>query len=166
MAVLNLDFVGFGKNEGFITVDGKFAKLKKTAGAYTCTYETDKSDCEVVIYKTHHYYGKYWFWRNLIYFIISVFGIFDVKKDKKCLVLDGKYIVSAEQDARLGFKRQDFVDGGPLAVIYTPVKVQVISNVQYSDKTAMKRHSKMKLLKLLSILSALLVLTVVIILAL
>jgi len=149
MTKLDLEFIGLKNMEGCIVVDGKYVKLKKNKEkTYSCSVETDKKQVEVVIYKTHNYFGKNWFWWNLLYFVISVFGLFDVRADKKCLVLDGSFNISTEQDTKVIFRRLDFEEGARFVEVETSSEVEELSNTQYYDKEAKARHKKMKKFKI------------------
>lgn len=149
MARLNLEFVGFKEADGCIAVNGKVVKLKKNRDkTYNWEIETEEKRSEVVIYKSHQYFGKYWFWWSLLYFIISIFGIFDARQNKKCLVLDAKFMISTETDAKAKIVRQNFEDNAKLINIETESEVEEITNVQYYDKQAKQKDSKMKKAKI------------------
>lgn len=165
MANLEFEFIGFKDLNNCITVDGKFVKLKKTRKkTYKATVETNNKS-EVVIYKTHYYNGKNWFWWNLLYYIVSIFGIFDIKQDKKCLVLDAKFSVTTQNDSKVIVKRQNFEDNGKLVSIETEAQVEEFSNVQYHDKEARKKHKKMKKFKIITtIVSMIIIITLIVIL--
>lgn len=164
MPKLNLEFVGFKNMNGCITVDGKFAKIKKNKNkTYSCQVETSTDKCEVVIYKPHNYISKNWFWWNLLYFFVSIFGILDVRQDKKCVVMDGKFVIDTKQDTTAIIKRQDFADGGKLANIQTEASVEELSNIQYYDKEARKKHKKMKKFKIAATIVSLILIVVLIV---
>ena len=166
MTKLDLEFVGLKNMEGCITVDGNFVKLKKNkAKEYTCSVETDKKQVDLIIYKSHNYYGKNWFWWNLLYFVISIFGLFDVRGDKKCIVIDGRFMISTEQDTKAIIRRQDFEDGGKVVEIETSSKVEEIKNIQFYDKEAKARQNKMKKFKIATtIISLALIITLIVLL--
>lgn len=161
MTKLNLEFVGFNNKDASILINGKYEKLKKTREkAYTCSVETDLKESEITIYKSHNYIGKNWFWWNLLYFIVSVFGLFDIRQNKKCLVLYSRFTISTENDTEAIIKRQDFEDEGKLVEVETSSKVEEISNVQYYDKEARKRHAKMKKFKIITTIASLVLIVV------
>lgn len=163
MAIVNIEFIehrDFARN---ITIDGKFIKVKKNKeGKYIHTFETTKEKCEVVIFKGHQYYGKNWVLWNLLFFIISVFGIFDGGLNKRCLVADCRLVISCERDTNVIIKGQSFVDGEKLVQVETEAEVVEVANKQYCDKDAQKKHSKMKKIKLLTVFVCV-ILTVVLI---
>ena len=164
MSKINLEFVGFKALEGGILVNDKIVKLKKEKNKnYTCEVETEEKTCNLVIYKSHYYSGKNWFWWNLLYFVVSVFGLFDIKHDKKCVVYDGRFNLPIDGDTNIVIKRQDFEDGGKLATIETTAQVEEVSNIQFYDKEARKRHRIMKKFKIAATIISLALITTLIV---
>ncbi len=148
MAQLNLEFVGLKSLEGHVTVDGKFVKLKKVNQKYVCHMTTNQPQAEVVIYQSHPYTGKHWLLWNLFYFIVSLFGLFDVRYNKRCLVQDACLKIDVSQDANVVIRRENFVDGGAFVRTEITAQVETICNQQYYDKVGKKRASVMKKVKL------------------
>ena len=150
MANLDLEFVGLKNMEGSIFVNGSFVRLKKNrkTKTYYCNMELKEKKCEVVVYKTHHYFGKNWLWWNLLFFFVSLFGLFDARHSKKCLVLDGRFNLNIEKDTKIVFRRKDFEDGGQFVSLETDANVEEISNIQYYDKEAKKKHAIMNKVKI------------------
>lgn len=147
MARIDIRFDGFRGLENHITVNGKSPKLTRTQnGSYVCSAEAQDGAFDVSIYKGHYYTGKAWFWWNLLYFIVSVFGIFDIKQDKRCMVVDGRFRIIAEKDSYAIISKQKFVDGYELelAQVETNGQLETVSNVQYSDSEGKRRRSIMK----------------------
>lgn len=150
---LDFEFVGFKDSVNSVLVDGKVVKLEKEKDEnkkikYIYSHETNKNTCDVVIYKSHNYEGKHWFWWNLLYFFISVFGIFDSKNNTKFAVIDASFKVTSDKDAKVLVKRLDFTDKGKLVSVETDASVEEFSNIQYYDKEAKKKHAKMKKAKI------------------
>ena len=145
---LDLEMVGFHDKLDMVSVDGKIAKFKKRDnGTRGAIIETNKPKVDVVIYKSHHYVGKNWFWWQLLYFFVSVFGIFDIKQDKKCLVVDCRFTVTISNDTKVTLKRMNYTEGGKFVEIQSSATVEETSNIHYIDKEAQQRHKKMKKVK-------------------
>lgn len=143
MAKLELEIVGFNDAINSMNINGKKCKFKIGENrTRSCIIEADKA--EIVIYKTHIYNGKCWFWWSLLYFIISIFGIFDVRQNARCLVVDCRFNINLEKDTKTTLKINNFEDGGRFADIESETPIELINNVQYFDKQAQKRHKKMK----------------------
>lgn len=150
MAKLELEIVGYNKALETMTINGKSVKLKKKdGGSRVCTYETDQKEAKIRIYKGHYYTGKNWFWWNLLYYIVSIFGLFDVRLDKKCQVIDSRLNVKLlEPVTKIKIKLCNFAEGGKFVEVEDDMFVEEEVNVQYMDKEAQKRHKKMRKTKI------------------
>lgn len=149
MANVKIQFVGFTDLQEGIAIDGKFVKIKQDNDKkLNYSFETEKDTFEIEVYKTHCYTGKNWFWWNLLYFFISIFGLFDIRQNKRCLVQNCKFKIAVQPDQTVIVRRQDFKDGEKLALVEIDASVEEIANVQYYDKEGAKRHSKMKKFKI------------------
>ena len=148
MAKLELEVVGYNDSINMMTINGKRVKLQynKETKTRSCFVEADKA--EIVIYKTHYYTGKHWFWWNLLYYLISIFGIFDSNHNKRCLVVDCRFNTNLETDKKITLNVQNFEDGGKFAELQSDEPFEEISNIQYFDQEAQKRHKKMKKAKI------------------
>lgn len=148
MAKLELEMIGFHDKIDFVSINGKRPKISKNDnGNRYCVIETSEPKAEIVMFKAHHYIGKNWFWWQLLYFFVSLFGLFDIRQDKKCLVVDCRFTIDVNQDTKVVVKRANFEDGGKYLDIETTANVEVSSNKQYIDKEAQKKHKKMKKIK-------------------
>ena len=148
MAIVDLEFVGLKSLEGHVTIDGKYVKLKKKKNKYFCTVETDKEQCEVIVYKSHVYTGNNWLLWNILYFVISCFGLLDFGLNNKCLVQDARFSLACKQDVQAVIRRQNFEDGGAMVKIETTAQVTEKVNRQYYDKDAKRKHNMFKKVKL------------------
>ena len=158
MKKLELEFIGLNDKELNILVDGKFVKPKKNKDKiYTACYSTDKDECEVVVFKPHRYLGKGYLWWNLLFFFISIFGIFDVRANKRLAVLDCRFTIKLESDTLVRLARLDFVDGEKAIEIITQAQTCEIANVHYFDKDAKIRSKKVKRAKIISTALAVLI---------
>ncbi len=148
MVNLNVNIVGYNPALQNITINDNFCKIKKNKDR-TRTIQTQVEDgkVEITVLKYHHYSGKYWVWWNLLCFFVSVFGIFDVKPDKKFVVVEYKSIVDVKTDSNITLKIQRFEDGGKFLELETENEVEEISNKQYYDRDARKKHKKMNKIK-------------------
>ena len=145
MKKLEIEFHGHHTALDTMTVNGKRVKIKKKEfPVRTCQIETDKDKAEVIIYQTHHYIGKAWFWWSLLYHFVSLFGLFDMRQNKRCQVIDCRLDIDLKEDTKVNIKINDFVDGGKFALIEENVAVKEVSNIIYNDQEAQKKHKKMK----------------------
>lgn len=63
-----------------VKIDDKEVKLKKNEfGSLVANYSSEKEKVKISIYTLPHEFDtKYWFFIYLLYYVISIFGIFDV----------------------------------------------------------------------------------------
>ena len=143
MGKLELEFSCNHEAMQWVTVNGKIAKFKKTDGKYKCVVDCQEPTAEVVICKPNHYSTKGWFWWNLLFFIISIFGIFDMYRNKKFLTIDCSFTVSVAENTTVQIKPIKYVDGEKFCDVVSNTYVQEHSNTQFSDTLAKKRHKTM-----------------------
>ena len=142
-----------GKSDAFntILVNGKRTKLQENEGKKYIQLDTKTNSHEVIIYQTHHYTGKCWFWWNLLFYIISIFGIFDIRHNKKFLSIDCKLIINTEgkDESLTTLQVLPFQNGSKFLEIKSETnQVEEITNIQYHDTDAKIKHKKMKWAKL------------------
>lgn len=145
MAKLDITINGYNDAIHNMFINGKHVKVKKQDKRKYVANVDVSTNAEIVIYYGHYYYGKAWFWRNLLYFFISVFGIFDSSHNRRCAVVDCKFKLNVVQDTSIEFTLNNFVDGDRFVEYSTETEVEEISNVFYIDKIAKKRKKKMKI---------------------
>ena len=149
MVNLNLNIVGYNPALENISINGNYCNIKKNKDR-TRTIETqvEEGKVEIAVLKYHYYSGKYWVLWNLLYFFISIFGIFDVKPDKKFVVVEYKSIVDVKTDSTITLNVQRFEDGGRILELETENEVEEVANKQYYDRDAIKKHKKMNKIKI------------------
>ena len=77
MKTLNLSISGNYKPLTEVYVDGKRVSLKKKKKERLASLQTEKESVELEIKRYSRYNFKLWFFNELIFFILSIFGIFD-----------------------------------------------------------------------------------------
>lgn len=149
MARLELEIHGYNTAFDRMTINGKEQKIKKNKdGTRTCIADIDTKEAEVVISKGHYYSDKLWWLWNSLYFIISLFGIFDIKLNSRFLVNNTKFKVGINGDTKVVLRVRDFEDGGKFLDIESEAKIEETANTYYYDKEASIKHKKMKKIKI------------------
>ena len=165
MAKLELEIEGYSNALDEMLINGKRPKFVVEGLLRKCAVETESDNVEIVVYRTHHYVGKHWFWWSLLFYFVSVFGIFDVRFDKKFHVVDFRVNVDLKKTNNLKLKVPNFEDGGKVFEIEEGKDVNVLNNCQFLDKDAKKRHNKMKKIKFaisfVTILATILIVTLI-----
>lgn len=154
MAVVEFELIGLNESVESIIVDGKSPKVNGNGKGNKCfSIETNKDCIDLIIYKTHYYVGVFWFLWEMLYFIISIFGIFDMYRDKRCLVIDCRYTIAVNNDMKVTLKRVKFENYGLYLEVLGDLDAKEHSNIQYFDEKAQKRHKIMKRIKLVIIIA-------------
>lgn len=121
-------------------IDGKQIALERGAnGVQTAVWNTEREEAEIEIYKISELNGRLWFLSAIFFFVISCFGIFNSRYDKRCISVRYKAIVRLGQntDLRLEFNR--FAEGQPALSCFCDSSAEERENCFFTDKQAKKR---------------------------
>ncbi len=151
MNTLNLQVVNPYQNNAFIMLDGEIVKLKKSKrGRYEYSYQTKKSSVSVTLYQYSPLLTTFWFFTELFYFIISVFGVFDGYRSKKGLTVSLNAEIQLEENTDCLIRLLNAKVDSPCAVIET-ANVNVIENTCFINEKINKRRKALILPKLIII---------------
>lgn len=150
MKTLNLTLKGIGKLSPTVMVDNKSLNFKKNVfGNYTTTFQTDKNEVELAIINYLEISGKFWFLMGLFFFLISLFGIFDMRVSKNCLVIKSRFKIYLDSNVT-NFEAQINDKNGEKGISYNcNDKVEEIENICYEDLVAKKRRKILFVTKIL-----------------
>lgn len=131
-----------------VEIDGKVIEPKQNDYSnYYYDIETEKSSVNVVITRLLELETKLWWLWQMLYFVVSLFGILDLKQDKKQL----KVFYNAE----IELNGENFVDftinrSGDKAVniLNTNAEIKETENKLEKSKTAIKRKKIIKYSKI------------------
>lgn len=155
MNKLNLKFDKTNRALPLLTIDDKKTKSHRIEnGARLISHQTEKDVVYVSIYKNHNYAGKFWFVWNLFCYLISFFGWFDVRENKECFVIDFLLKINLKQETEVSISLLEIEKNEKFAEIANNVDVEVLKNVQYIDKQALKRKKIMGRIKALVFIAA------------
>lgn len=122
-------------------------KEKKFSAPMKYEFSTDNDVVNVVIKKTFEINCKLYILRFLFYYIISLFGIFDVR-EKRFNTLDVNLFVDLRKTQVLNLRLNNYVEGGTAAIFDTDLALTE-GNVFYKDQVAEKRYKTLKKVKIL-----------------
>lgn len=166
MKTLNLNIKGNLNKDVVLQIDNQTVKPKKNSfGNYSVNYQTEK-DCAVVsITKRHELESKLWFLWQMLFFFLSIFGIFDRRVDKTCKIIDIQLEVPMQDETNLTIVWNNYVKKGEKNLdIQCDTEVKEIKNEYFVDKTAKEKLKKLRIAKIIStILLALVVVFAIII---
>ena len=163
MKQLNLKVNNNLNIDSYFLVDGKSVKGKKNQFGNTVKcIETDKEEIEISIFDFNEMQGKLWFLTSFIFFIISLFGLLDIKLNKKCRSIDCKLKVKLDKEINnLNIQYGKFEDNGCAVNFESDCEVEVISNRYYINEKLVKRFKIMKWVKIATVLIAIVALILI-----
>ena len=164
MKRLILKIASHSSIDSYFLVDGKRVKSKKDNFGKKCsTIETENDEVEIKIFDFDEMQGKLCFVSSLVFFIISIFGILDIKYKKNCRSIDCKLKVKLKnEENQLKISYNKFEDNEAAVNCEGDCEVEVISNKYYINEVSKKRFKIMKWVKIavfvLAIVSLILIL--------
>lgn len=130
-------------------VDGKRLKSKKDNFGNACSLiETDNGDVEIEIFNWNEMQGKLWFLTSFIFYIISIFGLLDIKQNKSCRFINCKLKVKLKEENNLKIIYNKFQHNSKAINYEGNCEVEEISNIYYIDEICRKRFKIMKWVKI------------------
>lgn len=132
-----------------VKIDNKYIKLKNNSfGNRVANFQTDKEKVNVKVYRYLELGGKFWLLAEIFFFLISLFGILDAKRDRNAVVLDVDLdvILTEQTSLELALNTKKGNDKG--ASIESNAEVQENSNVCFVDKVVAKRKKALIFIKI------------------
>ena len=151
MAILTINTASRHETLREMTVNGKPVKFKKTRDKIFSA-QVDLKElpiAEIIIYRGNRYAGACWWLFEIFYFLLSIFGIFDTRLDKRFITIDSRFVVDVVTDTTAEFSVNEYVDGGEFVKLNTTANYRTVSNVNYKDESAVAKHKTAKKMKLL-----------------
>lgn len=146
-----------------VTIDNRPVKLKVKGGDYLGCVETEKSNVELCMTRLYELEGKCWFLMSMLFFFISILGIFDVRREKRFNSFEYKATLVLHGDAHLQFKPYEFKENERALAIANDCEVYEHTNV-YTVKNFLKKRRRIliltKLLVWLALIAAVIVIVV------
>lgn len=126
-----------------------------------CNYETDASKINIKIYKMLDVGGIWWFITQLFFFVISIFGIFDVHLKNRYLglIYEGEIELNDNNDLTINCKTPK--ENDKAFEIQTDLVVTERSNKYYMDEKT-KKISKALLISKIILALAIIAATIII----
>ena len=135
--------------EADVYVDGVKVQNKEKRFSAPMRYEhsTDNDVVTVVFKKTFEINSKLYILKFLFYYILSVFGIFDVR-EKNFRTMEVEFFVDLQKAQTVSVRLAPYAEGGA-AGLFDPETVSMQKNVFYEDQTAKARQKTLKIIKIL-----------------
>lgn len=151
MRNLEIKLNGVSSMNPVVLVDDKRVKLKKNSfGNLIANIETEKETANIKVYKYLQINSKLWFLTEIFFFIISLFGVLDYKKDadRNCTVLEADLDVAVKEQSTLNLVFNSAKKDGKAFEIESSSEVKENSNISYVDNVAKKRKKILKFMKI------------------
>ena len=148
---LNLKVSNISNFNPTIYVDGKVIKFRRdNFGNYVTTYQTSSPTVKIEIKKMYDINGPFWFLTSLLFFFVSIFGIFDLKPNKRCISVIASFNVKVTKNCNLkiGFKSRTQMEK---AFELEPTECEIegeTGNKYFIDDVAKKRYKTMRIVKI------------------
>ena len=133
-------------------IDGKEIQLKSTKeNIFTYSLETTQPEIRLEIFSFHEMSSKHWFLFAVLFFIISIFGIFNKRYDKTCRSVKYSAVIPLKNDVtNLELAFQSFTEGAPAIEAQGDCSgYQQEENLFYIDEDIKKKLKQFKIFKIL-----------------
>lgn len=136
--------------ETIVNIDDKPAKFKKNGfGNLVYKYQTENDKVNIKVFRMLDVGGALWFITQLFFFIISIFGIFDIHHKERCIVIDFETEVDLKKENKLTLQVNTPQENAKAINIQTDLTSQEISNKFLLDAKAKKTLKGLKVAKIL-----------------
>lgn len=147
--------------ETIVSIDDKPVKFKKNEfDSLVCKYQTENDKVNIKVIRMLDIGGVFWFLTQIFFFLITIFGLFDIHHKERCLVVDFETEVDLKEENTLTLQFNTPQENGTAITLQTDLTNKEISNKYYLDTKAKK---KLKALKITKIFLALAILVTVIV---
>ncbi len=138
MRELELKLTGLQySGENNISIDGEQVKFKKNQfGSLVCKYQTENDKVNVKVFTMLDVGGFIWFLTQLFFFVISIFGIFDIHRKESCLVVDYEAEFDLKEENKITLQFDSPRDGARAVNVGTDLTSREACNKFYFDKEA------------------------------
>ena len=110
---------------------------------WVCKHETQNSKVTFEFKKYLELNVKHWFFWQILMFIVTFFGIFNTRPEKKCLELNCKIEFDVGENTEVVIRNNRFSDEGRALEIETSTNY-----VEHQNKYRLNKEAKQKLKKL------------------
>lgn len=130
-------------------VDDEPLKFKKNEfGNVICKYKTENDKINIKVSKILDVGGAIWFITQLLFFLISVFGIFDIHKKENCIIIDFEMEVKLQEENKIILQFNNQKENEKAINIQTDLQNQEICNKYYLNNKAKRTIKVLKITKI------------------
>lgn len=141
----------FGLDETVVAIDGTPADFKRqSSGGAVCDYHTENDRINIKLYRMLDVGGALWFIVRLVFFVISIFGIFDIHRKERCLVIDFDAEIDLKEcDNKITLQVNIPQENEKAVDVQTDLACRESANKYFTDTKAKKVLKALKWAKLL-----------------
>ena len=151
---LSVKLTGYASKDTMFLVDGQKVKFKNNKfGNRIFEYQTDKDYATITINRFLEINSKLWLFWQLLFFVISIFGIFDMRHAKGYFVVDCELKIKLTQDTQITLKMNDSPKNDFACTVVAEAEVEQIRNRYYVDEKAKKRGKILVFAKILTFIA-------------
>ncbi|MDE7087632.1 MAG: hypothetical protein K2O67_05520 [Clostridia bacterium] len=147
-----------------VYADGKQIELEKNAtGGLIGQYCTEKDTAEIIVSKVPEVACRFWFLWAMLFFIISCFGIFNSRYEKKGHTVQYRASVKLNTITNMRLEFNLLAEGQRAVSCGSDGEVEEYENIFYTDLKAKKRFKLLTLAEVFLWLALIAILAVVIV---
>lgn len=148
---LNFKIVGNSRMDPVCVIDGNNITLTKNKfGNLEGSFQTEKDEVQVTMFSYLELGGKFWWLMSILFFIISIFGLFNPPYDKKCLKIDYNATIKLKDNSDIVFKINNQKHADKAILVESVCEVVEGKNNLVVDKVVKRRLRIISLCKLLA----------------
>lgn len=137
-------------DEIVVNVDDNPQKFKKNEfGSLICNYQTENDKVNIKVSRMLDCGGILWFITQLLFFIISIFGLLDIHHREKCLIIDFETEIDLKDENKITLQFNSQQENEKAINVQTDLTSQEISNKYYLDVKSKKTIKYLRLAKIL-----------------
>lgn len=147
---LNVKIVGNGMNP-LCAIDGNQIVLKKDKyGVNEGTFQTDKEEVQITIYRYLELSGRFWWLMYIIFFLISIFGICNPPYDRKCIQIEYVANIRLKENTEYKFVLSGWQMSDKAITSEGNGEIEEIENKLVIDKKIKRRLTIIRLFKIIA----------------
>lgn len=141
MNTLELKVFGNKRMQTELEIDGNTIPIKKNSlGNIDYVYTTESDTAEIRLTKTLELNGPLWFLMSALFYLVSIFGLFDAHYDRKCQQINYRVIVFLTGTNALKIKMRPFALNKKATETVYDGEIEEIENTYCIDTQAKKRR--------------------------
>ena len=128
-----------------VYVDGKPVEVKHCGrrNDSECTFTTENDTVEITLTKRYSMEGKGWFWINLLFYFISIFGIFDAREGRKFQTYTYRALLHLNGTNNIEVHINKFVNGQRALEVTGDCAIDEQENVFFIREDLRKRRKQL-----------------------